>query len=212
MINIVELTYTETERQSVGKAICDVLDGSIDVAWIRGVGDGVICDEIASRFHNSLNALSRKDEVPGTMVGESHYFKKPDDYYARCKESMVAVDALFEVGKNPIKRLYSLVQEYRGGVLRAARYNGRDALHTRAIAWKEMPGSEFLLRPHDDVSQVFCERNEGWEICNIKTLLAINFYAQCEAGEGMLKVFDLKHTPELAERAGVVRCAKSKGS
>lgn len=99
MINIVELTYTETERQSVGKAICEVLGGSIDVAWIRGVGDGVICDEIASRFHKSLNARPRKDDVPGTMVGESHYFKKPNDYYARCMESMASVDALFEVGK-----------------------------------------------------------------------------------------------------------------
>lgn len=202
-MKIVNLNFAEAGEMAVGAAALDVLDGHADLVWVHGFADVNNCTEIANNFYRSQDALPRLDNVPGVMIGESHYFKDPKSYYQICKKSSDAVKSMFSNSLDPVARFYSIVSTSSGGVLRPARYRTEDALHTRAIEWQERASSNYLLQPHEDVSQVFCARNTGWEISAIHTLMAVNFYARCQVGEGMLRVFDLKHSPGLAARVNV---------
>jgi len=193
------LAGSENEH-GIGKALGDLLDGGTDVCWVRGFASAETCKSISKSFYCRDGAKPRVDNVPGVMVGESHYFKAPADYYRMCQEQKASVEELFSNAEDPVRRIYSIIENHRGVDVRPALWDGQEALHTRAIAWKEIVGSPHLLRPHDDVSQVFCDRNDGWEIQQVNTLIALNFYAQCQAGHGMLRVYDLKCTPDLAKR------------
>ncbi|MBJ7220374.1 MULTISPECIES: hypothetical protein [unclassified Brenneria] len=202
MVRVREVQGNNSE--DVGKAVFDIMEGKVDAVWLRGFSDISVCEKISSNFYSTGDAQPRKDNVPGIMIGESHYFKSPENYYKVCGEQRKAVASLFEdIDQNPVQELYSIAQNYRGNMFRPATWCEHEALPTRAISWQEKPGSQFLLRPHDDVSQVFCSRNEGWETQHITTLVAVNFYARCQSGSGMLRVFDLKHSSELAEKFGV---------
>jgi hypothetical protein len=57
---------------------------------------------------------------------------------------------------------------------------------------------EFLLRPHEDFSQVDCSRNEGWEVRDANNVMAINFYASADRVSGRLRVYD--YIPDTSTR------------
>lgn len=202
MMRMVEIDG-DREQKLIGRAAHELVRNRVDAVWIHGFAKGDVCDAIAENFQKSSALLPRKDNVPGLMVGESHYAKTPSAYYETCRQSCESVDSLFEGTEDPVRRLYTTVGRHLERNVRAAHFAHGEALHTRAIAWQDRPSSSFLLQPHDDVSQVFCERNRGWEIVDIRTLLAVNFYASCKAGQGMLRVYDLRHSPELAMQAKV---------
>lgn len=184
------------------QSIEKIISGEVNAVWIREFSDNKTCHSISTAFQNTGTAQPRKDNVPGIMVGESHYFKTPDEYHNSCKHQENLVKSLFSTTEDPIERLYSIINDNIKPT-RPARWKESLALHTRAISWKEKEGSQFLLQPHDDVSQVHCARNAGWEICNVKELIAVNFYAKCTPGHGALRLFDIRHTEQLEKEAGV---------
>ncbi|MDY8109276.1 hypothetical protein U0C82_08985 [Fulvimarina sp. 2208YS6-2-32] len=202
MLRVTEIRHGHSDPDELAHAFGGVIGGEVDVIWLRGFVSPEICAAIAQRFDASDEAKPRADNVPGIMVGESHYFKSPDDYYQRCHDTVAAVEGLFE-GISPVREFYKQIADGLNLTIRPARHDGGEALHTRAIEWKDKSDDDFLLQPHDDVSQVFCERNDNWEISEIGTLVAINFYARCEAGQGMLRVYDLRHSPEIAKQIGL---------
>lgn len=125
------------------------------------------------------------------MVGVSHYFKTPENYYEICKKVSPEVNALFNHATNPVMELYNSINNLTGLKIRAANYNQQKALFTRAMQWASSKNNDgFMLKPHDDICQVFCDRNNGWEIMDIRQILAVNFYVKATSGEGKLRVFN----------------------
>lgn len=194
---------TANDLPGLGKAVRSMTEGSLDILWIHRYATKETCNAITANFLNQGSASPRKDNVPGLMIGDSHYFKSPEEYIRASRATRKDVTELFKEADDPIRSIYKTITIEGSFKTRAAVFNGTEALHTRAISWKSKPDSSYLLQPHDDVSQVFCTRNEGWEITSISTLIALNFYPKAQEGQGALRVFDLKHTTSLAEKAEV---------
>ncbi|QCI98489.1 hypothetical protein [Agrobacterium larrymoorei] len=203
MIRSKEIHYDCNQPHHFAEAIGQIINDELDVLWLRGFVPVEKCDLVARNFYGSEAAKPRADNVPGIMIGESHYFKDPEYYYQRCQDTLEDVENLFHGQRSPVRQFYSHIAEGLNIEVRPATYKSKEALHTRAIEWQDKADGDFLLQPHDDVSQVFCERNQDWEITEIKTLVAINYYAKCEAGQGILRVFDLKHSSDVAEEIGL---------
>lgn len=198
MLRKVEILFdgSDTNFNLIGHAINEMFMTRTDLLVIRGVADVETCARIADNFYSSPAAKPRADNVPGLMVGESHYFKSPETYYRLCEQTKKDVDGLFEGASNPILSLYSSLGKVSNMCIRPARFNDQESLHTRAIQW-ELPGDKkiqagtaYMLKPHDDINQVYCDRNQGWEIENVESLIAVNFYAKTTENEGSLRVFD----------------------
>ena len=207
MIRKLELSFAEqnTDYTVIGSAVNLMLNKQLDVLIVRNAVKAEDCNAIADNFYHSSSALPRADNVPGIMLGVSHYFKTPADYYHPCEKTLNDICALFNHLENPILALYEGIGKACHQNIRAAIYNQKSALFTRGIQWtSSKQNNGYMLQPHDDVCQVFCERNHDWEIQDLGELLAVNFYAKTTAKEGKLRIFDfypsdtfLKNHPEL---------------
>lgn len=206
MIRKLELNFEnqKTSYAVIGSAVNLLMNNQADVLIIRNAVKSEDCNMIANNFYHSSAVLPRTDNVPGIMVGVSHYFKEPSDYYQHCEQTYPDVCGLFENIKNPILALYKGIEEACRATVRPAHFQQKKALFTRGIQWPAKDNQEYMLQPHDDVCQVFCDRNKDWEVNEIQELFAVNFYAKSARNEGKLRIFDfypddcfLKENPAL---------------
>lgn len=84
--------------------------------------------------------------------------------------------------------------------VRPSRFGDQQALHARIVEWlpKTSVQDDFLLLPHEDFSQVNCDRNENRELRHACNIVAINFYASSLSGAGCLRIYN--YIPDIATR------------
>lgn len=187
---------------AIAGAMAQVASGALDAALVRAVMARRQCRAITAGFMRSPQRVRRHDGVPGYIVGPTHYGKAPREYFAECAQHRGDVEALFAGTEDPMRSVHQRMREQLGVGVRPSTFEGGDAVHARAVEWLPDPlrASEFLLQPHEDGAQVDCDRNAGWEMRRLERVIALNFYAEVEPGEGQLRVYDL--APDRA-----LRCA-----
>ncbi len=178
--------------ESIGEAIAMISHNELDVALVKRIIPLNECAAIEANFFESKDRERRPDNVPGYMLGATHYGKSPVEYFDQCSTSMAAVDNIFKDTADPLRLVQEAISKKTGRSIRPSYFGSQRALHARAVEW--MPDvtvdSDFLLLPHEDFSQVNCLRNEGWEVKDAENIMAINFYASAKAGAGCLRIYD----------------------
>lgn len=184
----------------IGNAISMVSASELDVALVKGVLAPADCFAIQKNFFESEHRRRRPDNVPGYILGATHYSKTPTEYFKQCLEARDSVSSIFENTVDPMRLAHEALGAKTGNSIRPSRLGEREALHARAVEW--LPDlsitSEFLLRPHEDFSQIDCDRNDGWEVRDANNVMAINFYASADAVSGRLRIYD--YIPDTATR------------
>jgi hypothetical protein len=184
----------------IGDAILMISSGELDVALIKSVLPPADCLAIQKAFFESEHRRRRADAVPGYILGATHYSKSPTEYFKQCWEARPTVSSIFENTTDPMGLVHRAIKEKTGRSVRPSRLGDREALHARAVEWLPDLGvtGEFLLRPHEDFSQIDCTRNEGWEMRDAENIMAINFYASADAVSGRLRIYD--YIPDISTR------------
>lgn len=175
-------------------------DNDLDVALIKAVLPRGDCFSIEQNFFESSHRRRRPDNVPGYMLGATHYGKSPTEYFKQCSEAEGSVSGIFSNTSDPMRLVHQAITAKTNATIRPSRFKNREALHARAVEWlpDALVKSEFLLLPHEDFSQVDCARNDGWELRNTNNVMAINFYASADARSGRLRIYD--YIPDVATR------------
>ncbi|MFS2001987.1 hypothetical protein ACEN9F_00045 [Duganella sp. CT11-25] len=186
--------------QHIGEAISMISHNDLDVALIKQVMPAEDCALIEHHFFNSSDRRKRPDSVPGYILGATHYGKSPDDYFRQCGSSRGAVAQFFEDAPDPMRMVHEAIAQAARRPVRPSRFGDQQALHARIVEWlpKTSMPDDFLLLPHEDYSQVNCDRNEHWELRHARNITAINFYASSSAGAGCLRIYD--YVPDAATR------------
>lgn len=186
---------------AIGEAIAMVCGGDLDAALVKKALPNEHCKTLATRFQHSRDRRDRRDNVPGYILGSTHYGKTPADYFRACSFERDALDAVFKIGIDPLMSAFRALAEHTQRTVRPSRFAGQEASHARIVEWAndDSRGNGLLLQPHEDISQVDCDRNTGWEIQKVAEVVAVNFYADAKAGEGRLRLYDF--APDSAQRA-----------
>jgi hypothetical protein len=188
-----KLKYRKFEgAEFIGEAISMISHHDLDVALIKSILPIEDCNSIERNFFESKNRQRRSDNVPGYMLGATHYGQSPIDYFNQCSDSRVALEGIFENTSDPMRSVHEAIAKETKGSIRPSCFRSQRALHARAVEWLPDASvqSDFLLLPHEDFSQIDCARNDGWEIRDAQNIMAINFYASADAGTGRLRVYD----------------------
>lgn len=177
-----------------------VAHNDLDVALIKQVMSTTDCALIESHFFNSSDRLRRPDSVPGYILGATHYGKSPDDYFNECARLKPVLEQFFQHAPDPMRMVHDAIAHSTRQPVRPSRFGDQLALHARMVEWLPKPSMEndFLLLPHEDYSQVNCDRNENWELRHARNITAVNFYASALAGSGCLRIYD--YIPDIATR------------
>lgn len=177
-----------------------VAHNDLDVALIKQVMPLADCASIENSFIQSSDRQRRPDSVPGYILGATHYGKSPDDYFDQCAAAKGAIDQFFTHAPDPMRMVHEAIAQSARRPVRPSRFGQQQALHARIVEW--LPNStvenDFLLLPHEDYSQVNCDRNEQWELRHARAIMAVNFYARASAGSGCLRIYD--YIPDVATR------------
>jgi hypothetical protein len=186
--------------QHIGEAIAMIAHDDLDVALIKQVMSAENCALIENNFFNSEDRQRRPDTVPGYILGATHYGKYPDEYFQQCASSQEALNRFFEDAPDPIRMVHEAIAQSVKRPVRPSRFGDQQALHARIVEWlpKTSVQDDFLLLPHEDFSQVNCDRNEKWELRHARKIMAINFYASSLGGAGCLRIYD--YIPDIATR------------
>lgn len=186
--------------QHIGEAIQLVAHNDLDVALIKHVMPIADCASIEGHFLNSDDRQRRPDSVPGYMLGATHYGRSPENYFNECDSSKAALEHFFADAPDPMRMVHEAIAQATQRPVRPSRFGDQRASHARIVEWLPNPSREkdFLLLPHEDYSQVNCDRNENWELRHARNIMAINFYASASAGDGCLRIYD--YIPDTATR------------
>jgi len=177
-----------------------IAHNDLDVALIKRVMPVADCTSIENHFFKSKDRQRRPDSVPGYILGATHYGKSPDEYFGQCTSSKDTLEQFFEGAPDPMRMVHEAIAESARRSVRPSRFGDHQALHARIVEWlpKTSMQDDFLLLPHEDYSQVNCDRNEHWELRHAGTIMAVNFYATASAGFGCLRIYD--YVPDIATR------------
>ncbi len=186
--------------QYIDEAIAMITHNDLDVALLKNVMSVEDCNLIADGFFNSHNRKRRPDAVPGYILGATHYGKSPDEYFQQCAASKDSLRHFFEGVPDPMRMVHEAIAQSIKCPVRPSRFGDQEALHARIVEWlpKTSVEDDFLLLPHEDFSQVNCDRNENWELRHASNIIAINFYASSLSGAGCLRIYD--YIPDVATR------------
>lgn len=178
--------------QHIGEAVAMIAHNDLDVALIKKIMPAEACGRIETAFFNSSDRQRRPDTVPGYILGATHYGKAPDEYFRQCDSSRAAVRRFFDEVPDPMGMVHAAIGQSARRPVRPSHFDDKEALHARIVEWlpKTSAPGDFLLLPHEDFSQVNCDRNEQWEMRHARSIMAINFYASSSAGSGCLRVYD----------------------
>jgi hypothetical protein len=180
-----------------------IAHNDLDVALIKQVMPTDDCISIENHFFISEDRQRRPDSVPGYILGATHYGKSPEEYFKQCARSKAAVTQFFENAPDPMRMVHNAIAQSARRPVRPSRFGDEQALHARIVEWLPTTSTqdEFLLLPHEDYSQVNCDRNDNWELRHARNIIAVNFYASASVGTGCLRIYD--YIPDIVTRDGL---------
>lgn len=173
--------------------VLDVLQGRLAAYLVRGFIPAADCTTITRNFWASTQRVPRYGEgaegVEAYILGPSHIDMSVSDYLAAADSSRAAVQSLYTDASDPIARLREAVAQ-RLGVARTAAHDGRQAGDSKAVCWNNNTG-EFLLLPHDDLAQLSDPLQKGFEIQQVRRVMAVNAYPDVPGDGGQLKLWNI---------------------
>jgi hypothetical protein len=193
----------ETDQSVDVDAVFEVLNGNLAAYRIRHFLSSEACQKIVDNFSRSEQKVPRlgygADGVEGYFLGASHIEKTTQEYLKEVLSFEKAIQDLYIGTQNPIADFRNKLLRKKGLVLHPATCEGVAAGDSKAVYWNSL--GDFLLQPHDDLAQLSDPRQKGFEIQEVKRVMAVNFYATAQLGAGQLKVWNIE--PDDASRAAL---------
>lgn len=184
--------------------LAPLLSGQLAAYRVRGFLDAPQRQRIVENFWNSTARTPRYGEgeggIEGYFVGASHIEKTTEAYLDEAQHFQPALSALYQGTSDPLELLRGWLRSVLPHV-RAAAHQGRLAGAAKAVYWNN--AGEFLLLPHDDLAQLSDPRQAGFEIQQIKRVIAANFYTAMPSSGGELKVWNIEPDGQSRERLGL---------
>ncbi|MFG3558429.1 hypothetical protein ACGGAQ_29050 [Micromonospora sp. NPDC047557] len=192
----------QTDGEADFGAVVDVLDGRLAAYRITNFISEPDRRAIESNFWESIHRSPRygegEDGVEAYIIGASHIEKTTDQYLSEVAAGTRALADLYAGTTDPISAFRRRLGAHQPGVaVRAARHGGRVAADSKAVCWNN--AGEFQLLPHDDLAQLSDPLQKGFEIQQVRRVMAINAYPQAPAGAGQLRLWNVE--PDDASRA-----------
>jgi hypothetical protein len=190
-----EFRLHQTSGTLDNEPILQVLRGELAAYRVRGYVPEDSCKRIAANFSTSRDRSPRygegEDGVEGYIVGASHIDQTTDEYLDDVATTAAAVADLYEGTADPLQKVRKQLLDTGGlTAMRPARHGGRPAGDSKAVQWNNT--GEFLLLPHDDLSQLSDPIQSGFEIQALRRVMAINVYPLVPPGTGSLKVWNIE--------------------
>lgn len=176
----------------------------------------VVPDTFSNKIHSNafrnINSAKKKtpkertDEAPPISVGTQHYKKHLDSYLDEAERVLPELHDLFN-GVDPKDNFFfKFIEEFSQFLkghdikLRLAEHKGRPASPFWIRAFDA--SQEFLISPHDDVPQLLCPKQVGFEIQSVTTIVAVNICLENE-NNGMLLHYNLEPDDMMRKAHGV---------
>jgi len=197
-------------RDAVGhpspSQLLDVIDGRTVGIHIRDAMSPAQQRALVSHFQNSPGTRPRSDGVPGRVLGAYHYGKTYGEYIRQVDASKEFVDRFLLAGGDPVAEVLYSVQEavrVRNMHVRPAMWRNHRAGRARALSWSGE--GEFLLDPHEDISQLTEPIQEGFEVQQSfgRRVIAVNIYPNVPRGGGTLRIWNIIPNHDTRVRFGV---------
>lgn len=187
-------------------AIYSVLNHSVSAVVFRNVFSKKICDQISERFQCCHRKRIRADGVPGTSLGSYHYGKLPNVY----ADEVMAInkDLLTVIGEDsPADYIYAEIEKYlsqRAQTIRAAKHRNVSMPSCKIVEWSGI--GDYLLKPHEDLSQLRLYRDSDFEIKNAERygVFSLNIYLKLIGEGGELQIWNAKFDEDFCRQIGVV--------
>ncbi|MFD7646085.1 hypothetical protein ACFV5M_00260 [Streptomyces albidoflavus] len=195
----------ESEGTLDVERVLDVLDGRLAAYRVRDYVPADQCAALTRNFWDSTHRTPRHGEgaegVEAHILGASHIDLSTEDYLDAAGAGRDAVAALYTGAFDPIDRMRRALAE-RVGSVRAAAHEGREAGSSKAVCWNN-DSREFLLLPHDDLAQLSDPLQAGFEIQDVRRVMAVNVYPHVPGGHGQLRLWNIAPDDRTRARLGL---------
>ena len=187
------------------EAVFEVLRGSLAAYRVRHFIPDEDCRRIMENFQTTPKTPrygDGEDGVEAYIVGASHIEKTTDEYLGEVGKSADALRDLYRGVVNPVAAFRERLAGQSGVVrVRAAADEGRVAGDSKAVCWNKT--GTFLLMPHDDLAQLSDPLQAGFEIQDVRRVMAVNAYPRVPGGTGQIKVWNVEPDNRSRDRLGL---------
>jgi len=198
-----EFYIESVERRPVPSVVRDLLANRAVGLHIKGYLDPAEARTIKDNFDLSDALQNRLDDVFAVKIGADQYAKASDEYVAEVEESSAQVAKLFHnarhIGEKARRDIQACLPQGVG--LRRAEYMGHLAGDIRGVKW--LGEGEFTLAPHEDFSQLSHPGQEGFEIQEVETPVAVNIYPFVAPCAGRFRAYNIQPDEESRTLLGV---------
>lgn len=189
-----------------------VFRNEIPVYIIRKMIDLDICHRIRGEFNDVIKEShggNRIDVlVPVYQIGATQYTKSSKDYFDECEGTRHNVNRILMSVKEDSGADFLLENflEYefskRNIIFRPSTYLDQKVNMFTIRQWRNANNSNLSLLPHEDFSQLRLAGEDGYEIADVKRVVASNLCVSNNIG-GELMIWNYEPTMELKRSLGV---------
>jgi hypothetical protein len=190
----------------VPEAVLDVLHGRAALVMFRGMVPRRVCENIAGRFWNSPDRMTRGSEAPGFYLGAYSWNKPTAQYFQESARVNPVMRELLDVPGDPMKEFYAglggvLARE--GAKVRPGEYQGGSAAIALLRSWHGV--GEFALAPHDDDSQCADPQMADFERRHVvdHSVAALNICLENDNAGGRLVYWNIQPDEESKRRLDI---------
>ncbi|WP_444626238.1 2OG-Fe(II)-dependent halogenase WelO5 family protein [Flavobacterium columnare] len=193
--------------------LLNVFDNCNPVYVVRNFLKVDYCDDVKNEFLSILSDTNggnrSKDFVPVLQIGATQFTKSSTYYLEECESTKKNIDRLIDSIKNSEVREdflleKSLEEEFlnRGFIFKPSSFEGKEVNPFTIRQWTNSNDKGLSLLPHEDLSQLNLAKLDGYEIGDVKTVIACNLCLSNSKG-GELIIWNIDPDIELKKSLGV---------